>query len=132
MPSRLLIQVFVAGLLAGVLAHPASAQTATAYKTGEQTSGLTKQCFYNFAGSDYTETVSSASLCPMTIQVRTSPSYTPSTPAPRYEPQAMTAYKTGERTSGLTKQCYYSAAGSEYARTVTSAELCPMSIQVRP
>ena len=44
--------------------------------------------------------------------------------------QTITAYKTGERTTGQTKQCYYDGLGSEYTRTVSSVELCPLSIQV--
>ncbi len=28
--------------------------------------------------------------------------------------QTITAYKTGERTTGQTKQCYYDGLGSEY------------------
>jgi len=47
-----------------------SAQTVTAFKTGEQTTGTTKQCYYEFAGSRYTRTVESYQLCPLSIQVR--------------------------------------------------------------
>ena len=42
----------------------------------------------------------------------------------------VTAFKTGERITGTTKQCYYSFGGSQYTRTVRSYELCPLSIQV--
>ena len=44
---------------------------------------------------------------------------------------AQTAFKTGERTTGMTKQCFYDALGSAYTRTVGSVELCPLTIQVR-
>jgi len=40
-------------LCAGALA----AQTVTAFKTGEQISGMTKQCYYDALGSTYTLTV---------------------------------------------------------------------------
>lgn len=43
---------------------------------------------------------------------------------------AGTAFKTGEKTTGATKQCYYKYLGNEYTRTVKSHELCPLSINV--
>lgn len=43
---------------------------------------------------------------------------------------AGTAFKTGEKVTGSTKQCYYEYLGSEYTRTVKSYELCPLSISV--
>ena len=46
------------------------------------------------------------------------------------EASAQTAFKTGERTTGMTKQCIYRAPGGEYTRTVSVTELCPLSIQV--
>ena len=45
--------------------------------------------------------------------------------------QTVTAFKTGERTTGMTKQCFYDALGSAYTRTIGAVELCPLSIQVR-
>jgi hypothetical protein len=124
------------GLLLAVLAvlvgstAPLAAQSwVTALKTGEQTTGTTKQCFYAFAGRKYTETVESFRLCPMSIRVRI-PTPTPD-PVPRPQPRTVTALKTGEQTTGTTKQCYYSFAGKRYTKTVESYQLCPLSIQVR-
>ena len=34
-----------------------------------QTGGMTKQCVYDYLGSQYVITVSAASLCPLTIEV---------------------------------------------------------------
>ncbi len=45
---------------------------------------------------------------------------------------AQTAFKTGEKQTGMTKQCFYRFAASEYTRTVKNIELCPLSIQVAP
>jgi hypothetical protein len=106
------------------------AQTITAYKTGERTTGMTKQCYYDGLGSEYTRTISSVALCPLSIQVTRNP--TPSSaptpvPAPR---STITAYKTGEETTGSTKQCYYDGLGSRYTKTVQSHQLCPLSIAV--
>ena len=108
------------------------AQTVTAFKTGERVSGLTKQCFYDALGSGYTRTVGSIDLCPLSIQVRTPAvrNATPATPtAP--PPRTVTAFRTGEKTTGMTKQCFYNALGSEYTRTVGSIEICPLTLQVR-
>ncbi len=44
--------------------------------------------------------------------------------------QAGTAYYTGEKITGSTKQCYYDYLGSEYVVTKRSHELCPLSIRV--
>lgn len=113
-------------------AHPAKAQTVTAFKTGEQTTGMTKQCFYTALGNAYTLTTSSVKLCPLTVQVRL-----PATPdtvtrgASPLPPPALTAFKTGEQTTGMTKQCFYSALGNSYTKTISSVELCPLSVQVR-
>jgi hypothetical protein len=103
------------------------AQTITAYKTGERTTGQTKQCYYDGLGSEYTRTVSSIALCPLSIQVTTrNPAPTPA-PAPR---STITAYKTGEETTGSTKQCFYDGLGNRYTKTVQSHQLCPLSITV--
>jgi len=112
----------------GVLA----AQTVTAFKTGEVTTGMTKQCFYDALGNAYTRTIGSIELCPLNIQVR-APSYAPpvSPPTPESpDPRTVMAFKTGENTTGMTKQCFYDALGSEYTYTIRSTELCPLSLRV--
>ena len=108
------------------------AQTVTAFKTGERTTGMTKQCSYHFGSSEYTRTVRNIDLCPFSIQVAIAPA-TPSAPRPPAPPTGgtVTAFRTGERTTGMTKQCYYRFASAEYTRTVQSISLCPLSIQVR-
>jgi hypothetical protein len=120
-----LIMVF--GLAAGlaVTAETAQAQTVTAFKTGEKTTGMTKQCFYEALGSGYTRTISRVAICPLSIRVRTQP------PRPPPEPATITAFKTGEKTTGMTKQCFYEALGSGYTRTISSVAICPLSIRVR-
>lgn len=47
----------------------ASAHAATAFYVGERATGLTKQCFYDYAGNGYTITIKSYAICPMTIEV---------------------------------------------------------------
>jgi hypothetical protein len=115
----------------GFASTPAlAAQTVTAFKTGEQTTGMTKQCFYDALGNAYTLTIKSIELCPLSIQVRLPPTTAPT----RAEPESrttVTAFKTGEETTGMTKQCFYDALGNAYTRTIKSIELCPLSIQVR-
>jgi len=47
-----------------------SAFAGTAYFVREiKTGGMTKQCVYEYLGDTYTRTISSASLCPLSIQV---------------------------------------------------------------
>jgi hypothetical protein len=110
-------------------ADTAAAQTITAFKTGERTTGMTKQCFYEALGSSYTKTIGSVELCPLTVQVRQAPKPT-APPAPPV-PATIAAFKTGERTTGMTKQCFYEALGNGYTKTVRSIDLCPLTIQVR-
>jgi len=42
---------------------------------------------------------------------------------------AVTCFKTGERTSGMNKICFYDCLGSEVAITISNIALCPLSIQ---
>lgn len=41
----------------------------------------------------------------------------------------VTCFKTGERTSGVNKICFYDCLGSEAAITISSVELCPLTIE---
>ena len=113
-----------AALLLGATGH-IDAQNITAFKTGERTTGLTKQCYYEALGNQYTRTLRSIDICPLSVQVQAAPK-----PKPEPEKRTVTAYKTGERTTGMTKQCYYNALGNEYTRTIQAIELCPLSIRV--
>lgn len=125
---KLCALIFFACLAGGP--RVAQAQTVTAMNMGEKTTGMTKQCFYEALGNEYTETVSSVELCPLSISVRIGPSQPQPVPRPP-QPRLATAFKTGEKTTGMTKQCFYQALGNEYTRTVSSVELCPLSIKVR-
>lgn len=56
---------FVVGLmLASVSAH-----AGTAFLKYERVTGMTKQCVYDYLGNEYTRTISSTELCPLTIRV---------------------------------------------------------------
>ena len=50
-----------------LLSTPALA--GTAFKTGERTTGMTKQCYYTYLGSQYTITINAVGMCPLTIEV---------------------------------------------------------------
>lgn len=41
---------------------------------------------------------------------------------------AVTCFKSGERTSGMYKICYYDCLGSTVAITIDATDLCPLSI----
>ena len=47
-----------------------------------------------------------------------------------FSANAGTAYYTGEKVTGSTKQCYYDYLGSKYTKTVKLVDLCPLTIQV--
>ena len=126
------MKVFSIAIVAIACTLPNSllAQTATAFKTGERVTGQTKQCFYSFAGNEYTKTVQSFDLCPLNVQVLTGPSQ-PSSGTQPPQRSGATAFKTGEEVTGNTKQCYYAFAGKRYTKTVASFELCPLNIEVQ-
>jgi len=44
--------------------------------------------------------------------------------------QSITAFKSGEMQTGVTKQCFYNALGSQHTLTISSVELCPLTVQV--
>lgn len=52
------------------LTMSASAFAATAFLKYERVSGMTKQCVYEYLGSEYTKTIQSHQLCPLTMQIR--------------------------------------------------------------
>jgi hypothetical protein len=52
-----------------------------------------------------------------------------STPVPQQRYAAVTCFKTGEKRSGMNKICFYNCLGSEAAITISSVELCPLTIQ---
>ena len=122
--------VVAATALAWLAPEMLAAQQMTAYKTGEQTTGMTKQCIYDALGSTYTTTIKAVELCPLSIKVerRTAAPPAPTTPATP-PPSTITARLTGEKTTGMTKQCFYEYLGSEYTRTISSVALCPLSAQ---
>jgi hypothetical protein len=55
----------------------------------------------------------------------------PTTAAPvqsQYPQVAVMCMKTGEQASGMNKICYYNCLGSAAAITISSVELCPLTI----
>ena len=105
----------------------AAAQTTTAFKTGESTTGLTKQCYYESLGDQHTQTIKSVELCQLSVLVSSA-----TIPNPAPATTMMTSFKTGERTMGITKLCFYDGLSSEHTRTIKSVGLCPLSIWMRP
>ena len=105
----------------------ASAQTITAFNTGSRTTDMTKLCYYEALGSQHSHTVQSVEQCPMSIKVSSDPT---TTSAPQLT--RIRAFKTGERTTRMTKLCIYDGLSGEYTKTIKSAGLCAISIWVRP
>jgi len=75
--------------------HSLAAQSMMAFKTGEETTGTTKQCLYDALGSAYTRTISSIDLCPLTVQVPASPKPNQSIPSLQVVPRAEIAVNDG-------------------------------------
>ena len=46
-----------------------AATAGTAFLVREYTTGMTKQCVYDYLGSQYVITISAVQLCPLTIEV---------------------------------------------------------------
>lgn len=126
----------------------ATAQNITALKTGERTTGMTKQCYYDAVGQVYTRAMRSIDICPLSILVPAPASPSMLRPPAYEDPRAGTmfpspptyqaprvgtttpAFKAGEQRTGMTKQCFYNALGREYIRTVAATALCPPTIDV--
>ena len=57
-------------IIVGMIGWSVMAQAATAFLIREvDTGGMTKQCIYDYLGSQYVRTMSITQLCPLTIQV---------------------------------------------------------------
>jgi hypothetical protein len=48
----------------------AAAFAGTAFLKYERVTGMTKQCVYDYLGNEYTRTMRSTDLCPLSIEVR--------------------------------------------------------------
>tara|TARA_B110000503_G_scaffold42186_1_gene69121 strand:+ start:161 stop:367 length:207 start_codon:yes stop_codon:yes gene_type:complete len=65
---KLIKSLIISLILLGSVFYPAHiASAVTCFKTGEQTSGMNKICYYDCMGSQAAITVSAVSLCPLTI-----------------------------------------------------------------
>lgn len=51
------------------LTFAVAAQAGTAFFKYERTTGMTKQCVYDYLGNEYTITIKSYQLCPLSIAV---------------------------------------------------------------
>jgi hypothetical protein len=47
-----------------------SAFAGTAFFKYERVTGMTKQCVYDYLGNEYTRTMRSTDICPLSIEVR--------------------------------------------------------------
>jgi hypothetical protein len=56
-------------LMAVLASASAFAQNRTAFFKYERVTGSTKQCYYDYLGSEYVRTMRSIDLCPLTIRV---------------------------------------------------------------
>lgn len=103
---------------------PLKAQAAVGFLQGERTEGMSKICFYDVLGETHTLNVSAVTLCPLSQNF----DIMPDVPAERgYYSGGRTGYLQGERTQGLSKNCYYDVLGETHALTISSVKLCPIT-----
>ena len=93
-------------------------------KSGERVSGMNKICYYDCAGNEATQTISSTGLCPLNMRSRNAGGSVGGYERPN---RGAACFKTGERLSGLNKICSYNCGGSGRDITVGSAQLCPLN-----
>lgn len=101
-------------------ATPAPAETCM--KSGEQSGTMGTVCYYRCSFGETTENVGPAKLCPMTSQASAA-AISRTVPTQR----AGSCMKSGERTTGMSKQCIYDCAGTTKVETVGAAQLCPLT-----
>lgn len=56
-------------LILALMLISTTAMAGTAFLKYERDTGMTKQCVYDYLGSDYVITIKSYKLCPLTINV---------------------------------------------------------------
>ena len=65
---KIIKSLIIAIVLLGSVVYPTlTAKAVTCFKTGEETSGMNKICYYDCMGSSAAITVSAVSLCPLSI-----------------------------------------------------------------
>lgn len=103
---------------------PAAAQMCPS--AGERTQGFNKICYYNCLSGLTTKTISSVSLCPISIQDKTTKGRES---LGNSKPNNVTCFKTGEFVDNTNKICRYDCLGSPAEMTIGSLELCPLTIK---
>ncbi|MDC3086003.1 hypothetical protein OA342_01535 [Pelagibacteraceae bacterium] len=95
-----------------------------AISTNSTSNGLTKVCNYTCLGSPYSITVSSTAICPLNPPCKA--------PASLNDQNTnignTTCFKTGEYAKSMNKVCNYNCLGSPHSITISSVELCPISV----
>ena len=91
-------------------------------KSGEETEGLGKTCYYTCSFGQKATNVGAAQLCPLTHDADTSMASRPPSQT------GGSCVKQGERESGgMTKECIYDCTGTRRVMTIGSAQLCPLT-----
>jgi len=114
----------IVGLAAGLALAAGGAHAETCMKAGEEKGAMGTVCYYRCSFGETTRNVGAAQLCPLTADASAA---RPSGSQPSRGGGA--CLKEGERTSGMTKQCFYDCAGTRKVETVGAAQLCPLSIR---
>lgn len=108
---------------------PSISMAGTGFLKGEQTSGLNKICYYEGPSGQFTKTVRSINICPLSaddgrsLAPASTQSRTPTAPVVGQNRGQL----SGENTNGLNKTCFYNSPRGTFTKTVRSVQLCPLS-----
>lgn len=122
--SKIRIYVAFVFALTVAAAWPAQANPIMGYYKGQTTGGLSKICYYDAAGEEYTLDVPSSALCPVSHEFENNPSVYSSSPSPTGR-SARVGYYKFEKIQGQTRICYYDVQGDMQAITISISRFCP-------
>lgn len=115
--------------LAAALSFSFLASAETCFGAGEVSAGMNKICYYDCLGGKASKTVSSVSLCPLSISKGESRGQSGLGSSGNNDFSGnQTCFKSGEYTSGMNKVCRYDCLGSPAETTISATQLCPLSV----
>ena len=101
---------------------------ATGFFERESVSGFNKTCTYSSTRGEFTKTIRSTQICPLTADDgRTNRSMRSSQSNRQQNSGSTTGFFEGETASGFNKICTYSSVRGDFTKTIGSTQLCPLT-----
>lgn len=115
--------------IAIVLLFAGAARAETCMKSGEEAGGMGKTCYYQCTFGQTATNIGAAQLCPLTHEagLPNASRRSDSDGRAHVGGGGGACFKQGERTTGMTKQCFYDCTGTSKTVTIGSTELCPLT-----